>query len=399
MNKLLVWLLLLLLVITLVIGCSTAPQPTSQAQPKAKIEVILSNKPREKRAIGPAETILQPNCGGSSSVSNQIERSHAIIYSMDVSGQVALSADGSLGIPGIGSVQVGTEVAARYGVTYGEEQRVSRSLTVSAKEGTNMLHTIQQYEYWETGEIIISVSDQSLRLPYSFRRDFGIELLNSRNEGNCPSNSIPQLGSAQPTSAPIQSGLNCTFIDELVRRGSILQRLESPRGVYAGVQIRLAYAVDVPAGWIVHNSGKELTCPCHFDAGTVASFWLPESCRPLQSSQAASSANTNPSCQAIIGRLPNSPQEVRAKFGIPADKGIRMFYEICQEAPNGFIVEESPSLLTLQVPQGGCIDSYSGAKFSDATVPEKLGGGRRAYSGSVTTTSLTYRIAGCELKP
>lgn len=104
-------------------------------------------------------------------------------------------------------------------------------------------------------------------------------------------------------------------------------------------------------------------------------------------------------CQAIMGKLPNSPQEVRVKFGIPADKGIRLFYEICQEAPNGFIVEESPALFTLQVPQGGCIDSYSGANFSDATVPERLFGGRRAYSGSVTTTSLTYRIAGCELKP
>lgn len=120
---------------------------------------------------------------------------------------------------------------------------------------------------------------------------------------------------------------------------------------------------------------------------------------PLTQIPPAEPATANSDCQETIGILPNSPQEIKAKFGIPADKGIRIFYEICQEAPNGFIVEDTPSLFTLQVPPGGCIDSYSGARFSDATVPEQLFGGRRAYSGSVTTTSLTYRIAGCELKP
>ena len=110
-------------------------------------------------------------------------------------------------------------------------------------------------------------------------------------------------------------------------------------------------------------------------------------------------AGVNQVCQSLLGIIPNNPEEVRTKFGIPADKSIRVFYELCQEAPNGFIVDESPSLFTLEVPSGGCIDSYSGAKFSEATIPEQLFGGRRAYSGTVTTTSLTYRIASCDLKP
>ncbi len=120
---------------------------------------------------------------------------------------------------------------------------------------------------------------------------------------------------------------------------------------------------------------------------------------PLSTVTRVNTAIVNQVCQALIGVIPNSPEDVRTKFGIPANKDIRVLYELCQEAPNGFVVEESSSLFTLEVPSGGCIDSYSGAKFSDATVPEQLGGGRRAYSGTVTTTSLTYRIAGCELKP
>lgn len=84
------------------------------------------------------------------------------------------------------------------------------------------------------------------------------------------------------TTFALQPGLSCSFIDALLTKGEVLQRLESPKGTYAGVQIRLFYAVDVPAGWIINNSGQEYLCPCRFEAGTVASFWSPESCRPLK---------------------------------------------------------------------------------------------------------------------
>jgi len=107
----------------------------------------------------------------------------------------------------------------------------------------------------------------------------------------------------------------------------------------------------------------------------------------------------SPACQAILGVLPGNPQGIRAKFQIPEEKGIRVFNEICPEAPNGFIVDTSPISITLTVPVGGCIDSDSGAHFTGPTVPEKTGGGLRATSGTVTAKSLTYRIAGCELKP
>lgn len=169
-------------------------------------------------------------------------------------------------------------------------------------------------------------------------------------------------------------------------------------GTLGCVGVTLAAIIGLGLPYVQKMAGQEEPETAVIVVTTTAPQLVTQSTAPTQT-PLTGSANTNASCQAIIGRLPNSPQEVQVKFGIPADKDIRLFYEICQEVPNGFIVEESPSLFTLQVPQGGCIDSYSGAKFSDATVPEKLGGGRRAYSGFVTTTSLTYRIAGCELKP
>lgn len=200
MGKIVASILYLSSVCIFISGCgstATAIQPTI---PGSGIQVISSDKPREKKAIAPPETIRQPNCGGSSTVSSHIERSYAIVHAMDVGGGATLKADGTIGLPGVASVGAGAEVAAKYGVTYGQEERLSRSLTVSAKEGTSMVHTIQQYEYWETGEIVITANNQTWRIPYKFRTDFGIQLLESKNIGNCTG--------AQPTS--VQPGAVAT---------------------------------------------------------------------------------------------------------------------------------------------------------------------------------------------
>jgi hypothetical protein len=78
--------------------------------------------------------------------------------------------------------------------------------------------------------------------------------------------------------------VNCSFIDELVAKADVIQRLYEGQTL-AGVQARLLYPIDVPTGWTVHKDGKEYYGPIHFDAGVVASFWSPVSCRPLNINQ------------------------------------------------------------------------------------------------------------------
>lgn len=77
-----------------------------------------------------------------------------------------------------------------------------------------------------------------------------------------------------------QTTVNCSFIDELITKADVIQRLYEGQSL-AGVQARLLYPIDVPIGWTVHKDGKEYYGPIHFDAGVVASFWSPVSCRPL----------------------------------------------------------------------------------------------------------------------
>ncbi len=62
--------------------------------------------------------------------------------------------------------------------------------------------------------------------------------------------------------------------------------------------------------------------------------------------------NVDATCQSIQGQLPDSPQMASAMFGIPTDKRIRLFYEMCQGVANGFIVNDSPSLAALTVSEG-----------------------------------------------
>jgi hypothetical protein len=208
--------ILLLLLIASIAGCSDLEkQPTEVSQiVTPAIQVIPSGEPPEKRVIS-SETIPQNNCGGSAGVSSTIERSRSIVFTLDLGAEISVNASGSAGVPGIGEVQVGAKVAAKYGVSYGQEETLSRSLTVSAKEGTNILHTLQQVEYWETGELVIVAGEKSLSYPYSFRKDFGVEHVKSENMG-CPSLTPTPTPTSTPESECPQ-GLNCyrSDFDEL----------------------------------------------------------------------------------------------------------------------------------------------------------------------------------------
>jgi hypothetical protein len=195
---------LFLLLSMLIAGCGLVKSSSENAQVATPIvRVVPSDGPPEKRIIS-SEAVPQNNCGGSAGVSSTIERSRSIIYTLEIGGEVTVDGNGSAGIPGIGEVQVGAEVAAKYGVTYGREETLSRSLTVSAKEGTNILHELRQVEYWETGELVITRGNRTLHYPYSFRKDFGVELVKSENMGCPTSTPIPQTAqSPTPTTESI----------------------------------------------------------------------------------------------------------------------------------------------------------------------------------------------------
>lgn len=174
----------------LLMGCSSSGEVEETAS--AIVDIFVFPGEPELRLIT-EEPIAQDNCNGSAETSQTVTREHTVLYTLELGLGIEVSADGRAKIPEIGEVGVGVEVAETYEVGYGREVSVSRAVTVAAREGTHIQHTIRQYEVWETGEILLVAGNINQRLPYSFRRDFSIEQLPAANIG-CPGGG----GSAAP---------------------------------------------------------------------------------------------------------------------------------------------------------------------------------------------------------
>jgi hypothetical protein len=192
------------LLVLLISGClpSGPTQVVEQPEaPQVDVRVIPSGEPLVR--VVQSEKIVQPNCGGTLEVENVVERSRTIIHTVELEGSVEVNAQGEVGLLGTG-VKVGAAIAAQYGQSYGTEDTLTRAITVKAKEGTNMEHTIQQVEIWQLGTVEITIGDQQFTYPYHFRNDFGVELVTSQNIGCPPSEGVPSTPTTTPTTPPTE---------------------------------------------------------------------------------------------------------------------------------------------------------------------------------------------------
>ncbi len=180
------------------------------ASPEIGIE-LLGSEEREFKV----ETVPQNNCGGSAEVENVVEKSRSVSHTMEVGGEYRISASGEVKILGTG-VELGTEVATMLGYGYGAEESLSRSITVKASPGTNMEHTISLLEVYENGEASVDVNGILELVPFSFRDDFAIKLVSSRNLG-CPTAESIEIEPNQPATPT----LTATNIPEVVDSGSV----------------------------------------------------------------------------------------------------------------------------------------------------------------------------------
>jgi len=130
------------------------------------------------------KTIEQNNCGGNTPVTNQEEISQTILYSIEAGAGIELHADLSLEPIGIGA-EVGSALATHFGAIYGGQSTIAKSISLSAKEKTRVIHDIQIQEIWEVGTVRVLLKNKELMVPYRFHRDFDLRLLNSQ-ELKCP---------------------------------------------------------------------------------------------------------------------------------------------------------------------------------------------------------------------
>ncbi len=117
----------------------------------------------------------QNNCGGNSEVTYQYEQARSIQHIVTVGIDAVVNAKGQVGIPG-NTVELGASLALKLGQSYGESESVSRSLTLKAQPGTNMEHTINLIEVWQTGTAQATFNGETYEIPFRYRSDFALEL-------------------------------------------------------------------------------------------------------------------------------------------------------------------------------------------------------------------------------
>lgn len=162
-----------------VVGTETAALISVQIVPGASENRVISEEP-----------IPLDNCNGNVPLTSTIERSRSVFHVAEIGTSAELNVAGSLGVSGVGTVEVGSAIAQHYNVTYGEEEKVSHSVSVSAKEGSYIVHTVQQFETWETGDLVIFAGgEEAAREPYSFRKSFGVEVIDIKSINDCETSS------------------------------------------------------------------------------------------------------------------------------------------------------------------------------------------------------------------
>jgi hypothetical protein len=112
----------------------------------------------------------------------------------------------------------------------------------------------------------------------------------------------------------------------------------------------------------------------------------------------SAAATQEATCQWLADNFPQTTQDVIARFGFPQDTTVKFIYELCPSIANAFGFEAKTDI-QLDVPAGGCIDSWPGwTKYSgDVGTPVPDGwGGFRVYKGTVRAPGMTYRIMGCK---
>ncbi len=180
-------------------GCGSVSTSSRGSEPTAvsvlpEINVEEVNNIQVEPITVREEIVEQPNCGGVGWVRYELKRSRTLVRTLELGTGLELSSEWGINLAAF-EASVGAAVASRLGYTYGVSDELSRSVTVEAAPNTFMKHRIRQQEIWEVGEVRVSIGSQQLTVPFRFRSDFSVELVDSDPIG-CPTTPEP---SSTPT--------------------------------------------------------------------------------------------------------------------------------------------------------------------------------------------------------
>ncbi len=169
------------------IGCS------EDSPPPQNVTITLGEIVSEPKQVE-LERYTQNNCGGSSETDYEVGRSRVIVRELEVGAGFEVNTKGEVSVLGTG-VALGAAVSGQVGSTYGTQDSLERAVTVRAAPGTKMEHEISHQEIWKVGTATVVVNGQRMDIPFSYRHEFTLVLLDSRQ--------LPCDSTATPIPTPI----------------------------------------------------------------------------------------------------------------------------------------------------------------------------------------------------
>ena len=220
-----------------IIACGTIPEESSPSplptisnlveqsanSPNVTIEIIDGMYP-EIREVD-IQIVPQDNCGGSAEVEYEFTRSITVLHVIEVEGGFEINANGELGLPGT-NIELGSAIATSLGYSYGTAENITASILVKAEPGTSMEHQIKFVEIWEVGDAKVLLDDQEYIIPFSFRRNIDVELIDSTKIGDCINSVDTSTSIAQVEVHPEASGTPTEISNSIIQESTCEQIID-----------------------------------------------------------------------------------------------------------------------------------------------------------------------------
>jgi hypothetical protein len=159
-------------------GGTSQPQPTNNAS----IERVAPSGTRTGEILS-TKTVTVDNCYSSAKDEETLGAEETIKVSIEKIDDQTLSVGGTVNIGTFGSVNVGEEISSQYGVTYGEERKVSDSRTVTVEPGKSVVYKVEVRARYDTGRITITDGAHREEFPYEILT--GVEVVANGTDQGC----------------------------------------------------------------------------------------------------------------------------------------------------------------------------------------------------------------------
>lgn len=201
-------------ILAMLAGCSPTASPAgnaglSSSAQNYQVEIINLTEPVYETIR--TESIDQPNCNGTGDVDNVVERTMGINHSIELGLGLTVDIDGKLELFGTG-VDLGAAISSELGYQYGIIESISRSITVRAAPKTHVVHTVKLSEVWESGTARVISNGEAIDIPFRFRANFSIDLLESAPV-SCPTeqSAIQQIQATNTPALSSQTNINLSL--------------------------------------------------------------------------------------------------------------------------------------------------------------------------------------------